>query len=392
MRERSFPARVVVVGTGLIGTSAALALRQQGAEVWLADIDSAAAHLAADLGAGELLPAPGGVPEPPPSGPADVAVVAVPPSVVPATLARAQARGLARCYTDTASVKALPLAQAREAGCDISRYVPGHPLAGSERSGPAAARGDLFLGRPWALCPAPDTAERAVRDVTALVLACGAEPVVADAAEHDGWVALVSHAPHVVAAAMAAQLSGESVPGRALTLAGQGLRDTTRIAAGEAELWTQILAGNAAPVASVLGAVAADLAEASRALTELAAETAPPAHAPRHAGMPGGHAPGAAAKRVAALLERGRTGAGRIPGKRGVAAREFSTVQIVIADRPGELARLLAAAGEAGVNVEDVGIEHSPGLPVGVAELAVLPEAASRLVDVLAAAGWPARR
>ena len=139
--------RVVILGTGLIGTSIALALRARDAAVWLADADPAAARLAADLGAGALLP--GELAEP-----ADVAVIAVPPAAVAATLAEAQTTRLARCYTDVASVKQLPAAQAAGHGCDLASYVPGHPLAGREKHGPAAARADLFLGRTWALCPA----------------------------------------------------------------------------------------------------------------------------------------------------------------------------------------------------------------------------------------------
>ncbi|HEY2267678.1 MAG TPA: prephenate dehydrogenase, partial [Streptosporangiaceae bacterium] len=257
--------RVAVLGTGLIGTSVALALRERGASVWLADADPESARLAAHLGAGELLP---DVPRPGDGAElrADVAVIAVPPSAVADTLAAAQARGLAACYTDVASVKQLPVEQARARGCDMASYVPGHPLAGREKHGPAAARADLFLGRTWALCPEPETSEQAVAAVTALVTACGAVPMRVAAAAHDRWVALVSHAPHLVAAAMAARLEG--APPQALDLAGQGLRDVTRIAAGDTGLWTQILAANAGPVAEVLAAVAADLAEAARMLTD----------------------------------------------------------------------------------------------------------------------------
>jgi prephenate dehydrogenase len=369
------PHRVVVVGTGLIGTSAALALRRQGTQVWLSDVDPAAAALAADLGAGQVLPAAGV-----PGGPADVALIAVPPASVAPVLAAAQQAGLATCYTDVASVKAQPLAQARAAGCDITRYVPGHPLAGRERSGPAAARADLFLGRTWALCPAVETAATAVATVTALATACGAEPVVTDAATHDRWVALISHAPHVVAAALAAQLALPSVPPEALQLAGPGLRDATRIAAGDTALWRQILTGNAAPVAEVLAAVAADLAQAARTLT-----SQDPAGPGSGSGIPGD-------KQLTDLLDQGRAGVARIPGKHGGPARAFTAIQIVISDQPGELARLFAAAAAAGVNIEDVGIEHSPGAPVGVAELSVRPEAAGPLITALADAGWPVRR
>jgi len=349
--------RVAVIGTGLIGTSVALALREHGTGVWLADADPEAARLAANLGAGEPLPD---------TGSADVAVIAVPPSAVAATLAAVQARGLAACYTDVASVKQLPVTQARALGCDLTSFVPGHPLAGREKHGPAAARADLFLGRTWALCPAPETSEQAIATIAALVRTCGAVPVRADAAAHDRWVALVSHAPHLVAAAMAARL--EAAPAEALDLAGQGLRDVTRIAAGDTGLWTQILAANAGPVAEVLAAVAADLAEAARMLTD---------------GDP---------KSVATLLDVGQAGVARIPGKHGGEPREFTAVQVVIPDQPGELTRLFDAAGRAGVNIEDVRIEHSPGLPVGVAELSVRPAEAGPLLDALEAGGWPVRR
>jgi prephenate dehydrogenase len=360
------PDLVAIIGTGLIGTSIALALREQGTRVWLADQDPAAARLAAHLGAGDLLPGRGQR-----DVTADVAVIAVPPEAVADTLAAAQADGLARCYTDVASVKQLTVAQARDRGCNLASYVPGHPLAGREKHGPAAARADLFLGRSWALCPLPETSGEATRTITALVTACGAVPVPTDAAAHDRWVALVSHAPHVVAAAMAARL--EEAPAQALDLAGQGLRDVTRIAAGEVGLWTQILAANAAPVAEVLAAVAADLAEAARQLSQEAE------------GAQG-------AKSVAGLLDRGQAGVARIPGKHGGEPREFTAVQVVIPDRPGELARLFDAAGAAGVNIEDVRIEHSPGLPVGVAELSVRPAEAGPLLDALEAGGWPVRR
>jgi prephenate dehydrogenase len=171
---------------------------------------------------------------------------------------------------------------------------------------------------------------------------------------------------------MAARL--EQAPPGALALAGQGLRDVTRIAASDPGLWMQILAANARPVAGVLALVAQDLQAAAAALD----------------GMADGD--DGAAKQLADLLERGGTGVAEIPGKRGGPAPDYAIVQVVIPDRPGELARLFEAAGEAGINIEDVGIEHSPGLPAGVAELSVRPEAAVALTTALAAGGWPVRR
>jgi prephenate dehydrogenase len=362
----SRPGRVLIAGTGLIGTSVALALRAKGAQVWLSDADEATAKLAADLGAGVVVPDLRDA-----KGIADVAVLAMPPALIGEMLGYAQECAVAECYTDVASVKVLPVTQARALGCDLETYVPSHPLAGRERHGPAAAQADLFLGRTWALCPLPETSGDAVAAVTALAVACGAVPVTTDPETHDRWVALVSHAPHLIAVAMAARLAPSSVPGDALQLAGQGLRDVTRIAAGDSGLWTQILSANAGPVAEVVAAVAEDLAAAARALAEDSVKT--------QAG-------------VTDLLDRGRAGVSRIPGKHGGQPRNFRLVQVVIADRPGELARLFNAAGAAGVNIEDIRLEHSPGLPVGVAELSIRPDQAAALLDAMEAGGWPIRR
>jgi prephenate dehydrogenase len=359
----TMPGRVLIVGCGLIGTSIALALRAKGAGVFLSDFDPAVARLAADLGAGEVVADLRDA-----KGIADVAVLAMPPAYVGSELLSAQDCAVADVYTDVASVKVLPVAQARALGCDLDSYVPAHPLAGRERHGPAAAQADLFLGRTWALCPLPETSPDAVAAVTALAVACGAVPVSTDPATHDRWVALVSHAPHLVAVAMAARLAPSAVPADALRLAGQGLRDVTRIAAGDTAMWTQILSANAGPVAQVVAAVAEDLAAAARSLAQAS---------------PGG---------VAALLDQGQAGVGRIPGKHGGQPRNFTVLQVVIADRPGELARLFNAAGAAGVNIEDIRLEHSPGLPVGVAELSIRPDQAGTLLDAMEAGGWPVRR
>ncbi|MEW2355098.1 prephenate dehydrogenase [Spirillospora sp. NPDC029432] len=359
MAEEGIPARITVIGTGLIGTSIALAMRERGTEVLLTDRDAASLAMAVELGAGEALP-DGAAAEP-----ADLAVLAVPPAAVAVTLLDAQKRGLATAYTDVASVKALPLRQAAELGCDLSTFVAGHPLAGRERSGPAAARGDLFLGRPWALCPTEAAAPETLAAVTALARACGAEPVVVDAGHHDQAVAMVSHGPHVVSAAVAARLTGADDV--TLGLAGQGVRDVTRIAASDPRLWIGILSANSAPIADVLEAVATDLAVAASLLRDGSEE---------------------AATHVADLLLRGNAGRARIPGKHGGEASAYSVVQVVIPDRPGELAMIFQAAGIAGVNIEDVTIEHSPGRPLGVLELSVKPEAAETLAAELRARGW----
>lgn len=358
------PTSAVMIGTGLIGTSIALALRAAGTQVWLSDTDQCASKLAADLGAGEPLPADGSLSEP-----ADIAVLAMPPTMVPRSLLEAQRGRLANCYTDVASVKELPLRGAAELGCDLATFVPGHPMSGRERSGPAAARADLFVGRPWVICPTADAAPGCVDVVASLIRVCGAQLVQMSAVEHDQCVALVSHVPHLVAAAIAARCADAAEP--ALALAGPGLVDVTRIAAGDADLWTEILTANAGPVREVLLAVARQLDVAADVLADVSA----------------GH--DESVKRLTALLEAGRDGVAKIPGKQGGPASNYTVVQVVIGDQPGELARLFAAVGMAGINIEDVSIEHSPGLPVGVAELSVRPQVAQELSAALAAGGWP---
>ncbi len=362
--------RVVVVGAGLIGSSIALALRERGIEVDLADRDPASLRLAEELGAGTRW-----YDGKHPSEPADLCVLAVPADAVPATLREAQRARLARAYTDVGSVKCRPLAEARKVGCELSTFVGGHPLAGRERTGPSAARADLFLGRPWVLCPAPETGRHPTDTAAALARACAGEPVRLDPQEHDHAVALVSHVPHAVASAAAARL--RDAEGDELGLAGAGLRDTTRVAAGDPDLWAGILRANAGPVAEVLAALVGDL----QALVE-ALRTA------EGGGEEESAEGGKDADPVADLLRRGADGRARVPGKRGGPAPSYAAVPVVIRDRPGELGRLFAAAGEAGVNVEDVVLEHSPGLPVGVAELSVRPERARVLTARLRAAGW----
>ncbi|MEV0344188.1 prephenate dehydrogenase [Nonomuraea sp. NPDC050680] len=373
---------VLVVGTGLIGTSIALALRQRGLRVLLADHDQGAVRLARELGAGEEWhPETHAREEQHPETHAqaasasgesgetiDLAVLAVPPALIAGELLALQRNGTATFYTDVASVKVEPIERAAQLGCDMSTYVASHPLAGREKSGPGAARAELFLGRPWALCPTPDATPEARAAVLRLVELCGGNPIEVDAAEHDQAVAVVSHAPHVAASAVAARLADAS--DIALGLAGQGVRDVTRIAGSDPGLWLGILSGNATPVAEVLEAVSHDLAEAATALRALA------------------DGDGTATQELTQLLKRGVAGHGRIPGKHGGPAPAYVVVQVVVGDRPGQLARLFQICDEVGVNVEDVRLEHAPGLPLGIAEVSVQPDAAAVLTKALHERGW----
>lgn len=362
--EAGAPRSVLVIGTGLVGASLGLALRRHGVAVHLRDAEPETAAEAARLGAGVTDPAP---------EPVDLAVLAVPPAAVAATLLDAQRRGAARAYTDTASVKAAPQRQAEERGCDPVTYVGGHPMAGGEGSGPAAARGDMFDGRPWVLTPSDHTDPHVLDTTLAMLGLCGAVPLVSTPEGHDAAVARASHAPQV----LASLLAGLLVDADTLTLAvaGQGLRDTVRIAASPTPLWLDILSSNAAPVHDVLGELADRLNRTMDALAAVGVEPTRPSRPP------------------AALdetLRLGRTGHARLPGKHGTRAR-LTGVAVVVPDAPGQLARLLADAAEAEVNVEDLTIDHAPGQPVGLVVLAVAPAAAERLTEQLTTRGWSAR-
>ncbi|GAB2609098.1 prephenate dehydrogenase [Streptomyces capparidis] len=355
-----------VIGTGLIGTSAALALSARGVTVHLLDHDPDNARTAAALGAGT---------DEEPAGRVDLAIVAVPPARTARVLADAQARDLARHYLDVASVKGGPRRELEELGCDLGRYLGTHPMAGKERSGPLAATADLFEGRPWVLTPTPATGTETLNMALELVALCRAVPVVMDADAHDRAVALVSHTPQLLASMVAARL--EHADDAAVRLAGQGIRDVTRIAASEPGMWLDILAANPGPVADVLAAVAADLDEAVGALRSLQS-----ADEDKRRG-------GAAA--VERLLRRGNAGQARIPGKHGTAPAAYETVAVLIGDQPGELARVFADAGRAGVNIEDVRIEHSTGQQQGLVQLMVAPAAAPALAGALRERGWQVR-
>ncbi|MFF5207179.1 prephenate dehydrogenase [Streptosporangium sp. NPDC000396] len=248
--------RVAVLGTGVIGTSIALALRRADVHVGLYDLDTEVVAEAEAMGAGVALS--------PDDPPADVVVIATPPSTVVGVLRDAQECELGVVYTDVASTKARIFTDAELAGCDFTTYVPGHPMAGRELSGPRAARADLFTGRPWALCPHPETPPGPVRAVAELVELCGGEAKVIAPDAHDRVVAAVSHAPHLVSAALAARFA--TADDTMLSLVGKGLQDVTRIATGAPSLWCDILQQNADPVAAVLDAVVRDLTEVACAL------------------------------------------------------------------------------------------------------------------------------
>ena len=348
---------VLVVGAGLIGASVAMALTRAGVETYVRDIDATAAQVAASRGGGSA----GSLPREP-----ALVIVATPPEVLGAEIARALRAHPSAVVTDVGSVKSEPLRQLREAGALSSRYVGGHPMAGSERSGPLAAAADLFDGRAWAVVARADCDRGAVDQVEALVTQCGAVAVLMTAQEHDIAVARVCHLPRLLAALTAAQLS--EAPPEHLALSGQGVRDVTRIAAGDPRLWRQILTANAVAVSALLVSLRDDIDEVVESLAAGDAE------------------------RVEKVLVAGVEGTSLIPGKHGGPLVALEVITVAIPDQPGALARLFSDAGAAEVNIEDVHIDHDPARASGLVELSVAADAAGRLIDALTERGWAVHR
>jgi prephenate dehydrogenase len=341
---------VRIVGAGLIGTSIALALRATGVTVTLCDSDSRAQALARDLMGGEN--GDGSEIE-------DLCIIATPPNSIAEVINSEISRNPQMRVMDISSIKTKPLVDVSKIGFDLKFFAPTHPMAGREVSGPQSARGDLFQGRPWIICldgVDPELSQM----VRAVVNRCGAIALDRTVGEHDKGVALVSHLPQVVASLLASQLIAGQ--GSDLELAGAGLRDTTRIAESDPALWAQILAGNSAALRPLMISLQNDLSQVIEKLDDPAA--------------------------MAQLISNGQRGRALIPGKHGGKARNYIYLDIVIDDKPGQLAAIIEACAAAKVNIEDLAIEHTPGQQTGLITLAFSPEDSAIVAAHLEKEGW----
>lgn len=297
-------------------------------------------------------------------------VVAAPPDVTATVVAAALLRYGSAVVVDIASVKGAVLAELQsQQGMDaaaLARYVGTHPMAGRERSGPVAARGELFNSMPWVLCPSEASSAHAIKVAHSLAIDLDAVVFRFTPDEHDGAVALVSHLPQLMSSLVASRLA--ETPSHALSLAGNGLRDVTRIAASDPSLWVQILGANAPKLLEIMQGVRTDL---DRLINTLSAPTAPGARLD-----------------LAQLMAEGNAGQSRIPGKHGGPAQQYSWLTVLVDDKPGQIAKLLTEIGEIGVNLEDLRLDHSAGVQVGMVELSVLPARRVALVEELTARGW----
>ncbi len=349
----------LVIGTGLVGASVGCALTAAGVTVHLIDLVPSHAMVAASRGAGTTDPIE----------PREVrlVVIAVPPAHLADAVASALKTYPKATVTDVGSVKGTVINDLRSRTLKLTRYCGGHPMAGSHQAGPLTARADLFVDRTWVVAPHDTASAATVLDVQELARLTGARVVTLGPAHHDEAVAQVSHLPHLMSAITGGLLN--EVPPEHLRLAGQGLRDVTRVSGGDPVLWRQIVSGNAE-------AVHDQLLRARAALDRLIGILDDPERT-------GGELEG--------FLEWGRQGTRLIPGKHGAAPREFAHVVVEIPDAPGALARLFTQIGEAGFNVEDVAIEHDVEREVGWLNIQVSDEKAGQLEEAMTAAGWTVR-
>ena len=359
-RSEADPALIsptLIIGTGLVGASIGCALRNAGVEVHLQDKVRSHALVAVSRGAGSI--------SPPDAGQVRLVVVAVPPAAIPSVVRAALQDYPQATVTDVGSVKSAIANELHRSHADpgsqpdISRYLGSHPMAGSQYTGPLTAIPELFVDRTWVLVPG-EANESSRQRVRTLARLCRARVVEMDAATHDLAVAEVSHLPQLMSSLTAARLA--DAPPADLRLAGQGVRDVTRIAASEPAMWRQIITANADQISIQLRAVRDDLDALISGLTDPAI--------------------------VTDLLERGRTGVAALPGKHGHGRRELVNVVVEIPDAPGALARLFADIQAQDINVEDLTIEHDPVREVGYLGVQVVPERAEPLRQAMRDAGW----
>jgi prephenate dehydrogenase len=340
--------KVRIVGSGLIGTSIGLGLVQRGIAVEMVDSDPSAQALARDLTGGVVVVEP------------ELVIFALPTSGLSQVIQSQIAINPQSTFMDVGSVKNEVLLQVKTFSGLSTRFLPTHPMAGREIGGASSARADLFQGRSWILTPEPDCAPESKNLVLELITLLGATPIELSALDHDAAVAKISHLPQIAASLVAKQLSG--TPAEWMELAGQGLRDTTRIAGSDEKLWKEIIHSNRAEISELLISLQNDLTQMIKSLDDPA--------------------------KIAELLAAGRDGKAMIPGKHGGKAREYSYLPIVIDDKPGQLGAIFNECAAMQVNVEDLNIEHSPGQLSALITLSLSADDAEKLSAHLTSIGW----
>lgn len=332
---------VGIIGTGLIGTSVALSLAEQGWQTAGWDPNPAVRKELAELGFFDVISDS----EAEAAASADLVVLAGPPSSVPTILQRLETDGL---VTDLAGVKTGVIDQ----GHQVPRFVSSHPMAGREVSGPAAASASLFRGAAWVVITDGASSDD-LEALEAIIGSVGANPIRMTAAEHDDAVAVISHLPQVLAAALVGEVTDHQA---GLSLASGSFRDLTRVAASDPGLWTDLLVGNGEALGQVIESYAARLHRWADAVRK-----------------------GSTDEVAAALAESQATRKSLVPAIVGVA--------VALADQPGELARVGRALESSRVDVRDLQLRHAPHGGGGILTLSVRPGEAETLRSALEGEG-----
>ncbi len=320
MADSPGPQRASIIGTGLVGGSIGLALRANGWHVSGTDLEPAAEQRALELG---VIDAIGLDPN------SAITFVASPVRSIPAEVQRALSvtTGI---VTDVGSVKASVVAAVSN-----PRFVGGHPMAGSEQLGVEGATPDLFEGAVWVLTPVADTDSDHYSVVASVVRLLGAEVVALAPDRHDALVAVVSHVPHLTAAALmgiADERAEEHVA--LLRLAAGGFRDMTRIAAGTPTIWPDICAENQDAIVDVIDRLVVELGDLRTMVADGQRD------------------------RLLATLERAQQARRNLPS-RIVHPAEVAEIRIPVPDRDGVIADVTTFASEMAINIADIEIAHS---------------------------------
>ena len=347
--------RAMIFGTGLIGGSVGLALRERGWHVSGVDTGDGVADRAVELGALTV----GGV-----DADADLVVVATPVHAAARVIGEVLTSGRWRpdvVITDVGSVKGPLLA-----AIDHPYFVGGHPMAGSEQVGVEGASGDLFVGATWVLTPTAATDPDAYAQVRSVLADLGADVVALAPDQHDALVAVVSHVPHLTAAALMDLAAGLGQEHAALLqLAAGGFRDMTRIAAGQPSIWPDICEDNAEAIVATLDLLIEALGGMRRRVADHDHDS------------------------LLQILERAAA-ARRVLSDRAPLPEEMVEVRIPVPDRPGVIAEVTVLAAELGINILDLEIAHSVDGDRGVLVLLVDHLSAPTLLATLADRGYRA--
>ena len=304
--------QAAIIGTGLIGASIGLALRDQGWTTRGWDPSSEAMAVAVERGAVEPADSIHNAIEG-----ADLVVLAGPLSANLETLVALETSAL---VTDVTSVKQPLITHAPTR----LRFVGGHPMAGREHAGPGAASGSLFRGAAWILCDDTATVEDLAR-MQEIAASLGANPVIMSAEHHDRVVAAISHLPYLLAVALVDLVAGNP---DTVDLVSGSFRDLTRVASAESAWWPEVLAANSSSVGEALDDLIGHLETLREDIEKGDLDS------------------------VAESLERARV-------RRGKMAPPVAGVEVILADRPGEIGRVGHALRTSRVDVRDLQLRHA---------------------------------